>query len=99
MTDDAVVIHQIRQVIDNIDDTVDPVSEPLSDRDSALLPHAAGQPAETISFRDTQETARDTLILTRDCTPAPVPPDGFPRIGCTLPEVFGQVRVGQRAPR
>lgn len=38
----------------------------------------------------------DTLILTRDCTPAPAAPDGPPRIGCTLPEVFAQVRVGQR---
>jgi pyruvate kinase len=37
----------------------------------------------------------DTVILTRDCTPAPVLPDGTPRIGCTLPEVFGQVRPGQ----
>lgn len=38
----------------------------------------------------------DTLILTRDCTPAAVPPDGVARIGCTLPEAFDQVRTGQR---
>jgi hypothetical protein len=25
----------------------------------------------------------------------PTLPDGFSRIGCTLPKVFGQVRVGQ----
>lgn len=38
----------------------------------------------------------DSLILTRDCTPARVPSDGIARIGCTLPEVFSQVRIGQR---
>lgn len=36
----------------------------------------------------------DSLVLTRDCTPAPVTNDGVKRIGCTLPEAFGQVRVG-----
>ncbi len=36
----------------------------------------------------------DSLILTRDCTPAPIPAGGVPRIGCTLPETFGQVQVG-----
>jgi pyruvate kinase len=36
----------------------------------------------------------DTLVLTRDCRPAPVPPEGPPRIGCTLPEVFDHIRVG-----
>ncbi|MDT7746027.1 MAG: pyruvate kinase [Actinomycetota bacterium] len=37
----------------------------------------------------------DTLLLTRDCAPAPVPPQGPARIGCTLPEVFGHVLPGQ----
>lgn len=36
----------------------------------------------------------DTVLLTKDCRPAPVPADP-PRIGCTLPEVFGHVRPGQ----
>ncbi len=36
----------------------------------------------------------DTLILTRDCTPAPVVRQGVPRIGCTLPEAFDHVKVG-----
>jgi len=38
----------------------------------------------------------DTLNLTRDCSPAPVDPDGVPRIGCTLPEVFDNARVGEK---
>jgi len=37
----------------------------------------------------------DTLVLTRDCEPAPVPPQGPARIGCTLPEAFGHVRRDQ----
>lgn len=37
--------------------------------------------------------AGDTLVLTRDCTPAAV--GGPARIGCTLPEVFGHVLPGQ----
>ncbi len=37
----------------------------------------------------------DTLVLTRDCAPAPVPPRGPARIGCTLPEAFGHVLPGQ----
>ena len=36
----------------------------------------------------------DSLTLTRDCSPAPVTQDGPARIGCTLPEAFGRVRVG-----
>lgn len=36
----------------------------------------------------------DRLVLTRDCTPAPVTPAEL-RIGCTLPEAFGHVRSGQ----
>ena len=36
----------------------------------------------------------DSLMLTRDCTPAPVVRDGPARIGCTLPEAFGRVQVG-----
>ncbi len=35
----------------------------------------------------------DSLVLTRDCTPAPVAEGAVPRIGCTLPEVFGRVQV------
>lgn len=38
----------------------------------------------------------DTLNLTRDCSPAPVDPDGVPRIGCTLPGVFDNARVGEK---
>ncbi|MGI8334764.1 pyruvate kinase [Actinomadura scrupuli] len=38
----------------------------------------------------------DILALTRDCTPMPVSDQGPHRIGCTLPEVFGQARVGDR---
>jgi pyruvate kinase len=37
----------------------------------------------------------DILELTKDCAPAPVVSGGVPRIGCTLPELFEQVRVGQ----
>jgi pyruvate kinase len=37
----------------------------------------------------------DTLVLTRDCAAAPVPPEGPTHIGCTLPEAFGQVLPGQ----
>ena len=37
----------------------------------------------------------DTLLLTRDCSPAPVTAD-TPRIGCTLPEIFDHARLGQR---
>jgi pyruvate kinase len=36
----------------------------------------------------------DSLMLTRDCTPAPVIEGGLARIGCTLPEAFGQVQIG-----
>jgi pyruvate kinase len=38
----------------------------------------------------------DTVELTRDCSPAPVAPNGRPRIGCTLPEIFDHARAGQR---
>jgi len=43
--------------------------------------------------------AGDLLLLTRDCSPAPVDfPDeasqSIPRIGCTLPEVFDHARPG-----
>jgi len=38
----------------------------------------------------------DTVELTRDCSPAPVTPNGRPRIGCTLPEIFDHARVGQK---
>ena len=37
----------------------------------------------------------DTLVLTRDLTPAPVSDEGPMRIGCTLPEAFDHVEVGQ----
>lgn len=37
----------------------------------------------------------DVVELTRDCLPAPVLANGVPHIGCTLPELFDQVRVGQ----
>lgn len=37
----------------------------------------------------------DLLVLTRDCAPAPVPPQGLAHIGCTLAEVFGHVLPGQ----
>ncbi len=37
----------------------------------------------------------DLLELTKDCAPAPVLSGAVPRIGCTLPELFDQVRVGQ----
>ena len=40
--------------------------------------------------------AGDILTVTRDCTPAPVGADDAPRIGCTLPEVFDHVRVGEK---
>lgn len=40
----------------------------------------------------------DTVVLTRDLTPAPVPeaPGTHHRLGCTLPEAFDHVRPGQR---
>lgn len=37
----------------------------------------------------------DVLHLTRDCSPAPVHAAGPPRIGCTLPDVFDNARVGE----
>jgi len=38
----------------------------------------------------------DILLLTRDCSPAPVTDDGTPRIGCTLPEIFDHARLGEK---
>ena len=38
----------------------------------------------------------DTVIVTRDCSPAPGDADGVPRIGCTLPEVFDNARAGEK---
>lgn len=37
----------------------------------------------------------DVLTVTRDCSPAPADHGGAPWIGCTLPEVFDNVLVGQ----
>jgi pyruvate kinase len=84
----------------------DPHGVLVSTRHTAYLAtgtvlHAGGQHVASVGpLPPTQQFLLlhrdDTLILTRDCTPAPVPPDGLPRIGCTLPEAFGQVRVGQR---
>lgn len=39
----------------------------------------------------------DTVVLTRDLTPAPVRAEGPHRIGCSLPEVFTDARAGQAA--
>jgi hypothetical protein len=50
--DGVVVIHEIRQVIDHIDAAIDPASEPLGDRDSALLLHAAGQRHDAVTHHD-----------------------------------------------
>src|SRR4029077_13710108 len=33
--------------------------------------------------------------LTRHCSPAPLAANSFPRIGCTLPEIFDNARVGE----
>ncbi|WP_231738335.1 pyruvate kinase [Kocuria rosea] len=41
--------------------------------------------------------AGDTVVLTRDLTPAPVRAEGPYRIGCSLPEVFTDAREGQPA--
>jgi pyruvate kinase len=38
----------------------------------------------------------DILELTRDCSPAPLAANSFPRIGCTLPEIFDNARVGEK---
>lgn len=38
----------------------------------------------------------DILQLTKDCSPARVTVGRVHRIGCTLPEIFDQVRLGQR---
>jgi pyruvate kinase len=38
----------------------------------------------------------DALELTRDCSPAPVAPNGMPRIGCTLPQIFDHARAGEK---
>ena len=38
----------------------------------------------------------DTLNVTRDCSPAPSDPDQVAWIGCTLPEVFDNARVGEK---
>lgn len=40
-------------------------------------------------------SAGDILHLTRDCSSAPVDTQAIPRIGCTLPELFGHARVGE----
>lgn len=40
--------------------------------------------------------AGDTVTLTSDLTPVTPTDDGHHRIGCTLPEVFGAVRTGDR---
>ncbi|MGX9791171.1 pyruvate kinase [Mycobacterium sp. MMS18-G62] len=37
----------------------------------------------------------DTLTVTRDCSPAPTETADVPRIGCTLPEVFDNARIGE----
>jgi pyruvate kinase len=37
----------------------------------------------------------DILELTRDCSPAVVNNEGVARIGCTLPEIFDNARVGE----
>lgn len=38
----------------------------------------------------------DILELTRDCSPAPLATDSYPRIGCTLPEIFDHARLGEK---
>jgi pyruvate kinase len=38
----------------------------------------------------------DLLELTRDCSPAPLAAEGYPRIGCTLPEIFDHARLGEK---
>ncbi len=38
----------------------------------------------------------DALTVVRDCSPVPPEPEGALRIGCTLPEVFGSARVGEK---
>ncbi|MCV7156824.1 hypothetical protein H7J55_04995 [Mycolicibacterium brisbanense] len=37
----------------------------------------------------------DLLNVTQDCSPASVEPDGPAQIGCTLPELFDNARVGE----
>jgi hypothetical protein len=49
VTDGPVVIHEIRQVIDHIDHTVDPANEPPGNRDSVFLLHTAGQRHDAIT--------------------------------------------------
>ncbi len=60
--------------------------------------HGRGKIATVAALPPTEQflTLRrgDSLVLTRDCTPAAVTHDGIPRIGCTLPEAFGHVQVG-----
>ena len=53
------------------------------------LPRAAG--AIALSPGDLLHVARDDAVAT-----AATDPDAAPRIGCTLPEVFAQVRPGER---
>ena len=38
----------------------------------------------------------DILELTKDCSPAPLAAGSFPRIGCTLPEIFDHARLGEK---
>jgi len=38
----------------------------------------------------------DILELTRDCSPAPLATESYPRIGCTLPEIFDHARLGEK---
>ena len=38
----------------------------------------------------------EVLELTKDCSPAAVTTGTYPRIGCTLPEIFDCARVGEK---
>ncbi len=62
--------------------------------------HGKDDPAEIDELPHTEQSLLlrrgDTVELTRDCSPAPVAPNGRQRIGCTLPEIFDHARAGEK---
>ncbi len=57
-------------------------------------------PTEVGVLPATEQTLRlhrgETLVLTRDCAPTALVKEGEQSIGCTLPEVFDDARVGEK---
>lgn len=69
---------------------------------TGTAPHVAGTDDST-PLGELPQTEQSLLLhrgeileLTRDCSPAPLAPNSIPRIGCTLPEIFDNARVGEK---